>query len=632
MPTNQLIKLIIDTSRDNQLPAEERARELIDEGANTNECLLIAASYHRTEFIRWLIVYGKADVNFKGEYNRTSLFKATSEAWNYQYDPSCIRLLLDHGANPDLYTEDGQSPLSVTDNLELIKLLLEYRADPNHKDSEEMTCLMKNVGNPLIVECLLQHGAKPDLKNSEGQTALMLAIEIEQLDTISSLLTHNSSIEICDKDNQTAPQYALRRCRGNIFTMLCYYAPGIEGCYEMEMLPLLYLERFKKPLPKDINEIKNHRSPLMEAVEADDCPLVEKLIRAGADVTLRANDGTAAIDYVKSAEMLRLLFQNKAQITTSPASSSLVNFRNPIITIIERKNRSLLEEYLKNEQALAIINKSSYSMHTYGSTPLATALKLASNYPDNRDYVEFVRLLLAAGADPLQKTDGRSIFLTPCSPELKELMTQALESHLKKTIEDHNLDKFRMMLVNTDYLEKSFILLDTYKDSLIPYDGTSQNQQAYQAWMNSQIFIYQAFDCIHEHAVSKGWVCNLTIYNDYQSKARHFFRSHIIQSLSILIPVPLTDEWVLASGIILKMIQNGQITVIPELLIREKKLSAEREQLLLHIIKTLKQCLNELSQLKITGYQTQDAWNIVKEYIENILPVPEHDSPGMSIS
>ncbi|KTD35575.1 Ankyrin repeats (3 copies) [Legionella moravica] len=632
MPTNQLKKLIMDTSRDNQLPAEERAKELMDEGANANECLLIAASYHRIEFIRWLIVYGKADVNFTGEYNRTPLIKATSEAWHYQYDPGCIRLLLDHGANPDLYTEDGQSPLLVTDNLELIKLLLEYRADPDHQDSEKMTCLMKNVGNPLIVECLLQHGAKPDLQNSEGQTALMLAIEIEQLDTISLLLTHNSSIDICDKDNQTAPHYALRRCRGNIFTMLCNYAPGIEGRYEMEMLPLLYHERFNKPLPKDINEIKNHRSPLIKAVEADDCPLVEKLIRAGADVNLRTNCRTAAIDYVKSAEILRLLFQHNAQITIPSASSSSVNYRNPIITIIGRKNRSLLEEYLKNDQAKAIINKSSYSMHTSGSTPLATALELASTYPDNQDYVEFVRLLLEAGADPLQKTDGRSIFLTPCSPELKELMTQALESRLNKTIEDHNLDKFRMMLVNTDYLEKSFILLDTYKDSLIPYDGTSQNQQAYQVWMNSQIFIYQAFYCIHEHAVSKGWACNLIIYNEYQSKACHFFRSHIIQSLSNLIPVPLTDEWVLASGIILKMIQNRQITVIPEARIREQKLSAEREQLLLHIIKTLNQSLNELSQLKITGYQTQDAWNIVKEYIEHILPEPEHDSPGMSMS
>ncbi|MGQ3892331.1 ankyrin repeat domain-containing protein [Legionella sp. CNM-4043-24] len=632
MHTDKLKNLIAETSHDNQLPAEERARELIDAGADTGECLLSAASYHRIEFMRWLIEYGKADVNFTDYYNRTPLLKAISDASRYQNDPGCIQLLLEHGAAPNIYEKYGNSPLLATNNFELIRLLLQYRADPNHQDYKGTTCLMNNIKNPRTVECLLQHEANPDLQNSKGQTALMLAIEMGQLDTIALLLAHTRSIEICDKDNQTAAQYALRCGRRDVFAMLCNRFPEIEGLYEEEMVQLLYRERFQKPLPIDVNEIKNNMSPLMEAVKADDCLLVEKLLRAEANVNLRARNGAAAIDYVNSAEMVRLLFQYDAEITYSRGSFSVM-YTNPISEIIWKKNVTLLEEYLKNKQARAIINHCSYDNFSYESTPLAEALKLARNYPDNPDYVAFVRLLLEAGADPLQRINGHSIFLTPCSEELNDLMNQAIKSDLKKTIEDHNLDKLKMIVESTGYWGTGLQYLSTYKNSIVPFDKASQNQEAYQVWLSSQLFIYQAFYFMHNLAASEGLVKSLTTFNNYQSQARHLFKSHMIHSLSNLIPVPMTEEWTLASEIILKMIQAGEMTGWPQYRIRQMQLSAEREQLLLHSVDSMCQCVNELSKLEITGYQQQDAWNIMKEYIETILPIPEqHDSPGMSMS
>lgn len=44
------------------------------------------------------------------------------------------RLLLDHGANPNLKSKDGLTPLMEAHSRELVKLLAEYGADPNVTD------------------------------------------------------------------------------------------------------------------------------------------------------------------------------------------------------------------------------------------------------------------------------------------------------------------------------------------------------------------------------------------------------------------------------------------------------------------------------------------------------------------
>jgi ankyrin repeat protein len=55
-----------------------------------------------------------------------------------------VKLLLEHGADPNTQDEYGDTPLhwaAFGDNVEVVKLLLEYGADPTVKDKDGRTPL-----------------------------------------------------------------------------------------------------------------------------------------------------------------------------------------------------------------------------------------------------------------------------------------------------------------------------------------------------------------------------------------------------------------------------------------------------------------------------------------------------------
>ena len=94
-----------------------------------------------------------------------------------------IRLLLDYNADPNLTDYEGETalamaiPLDTLDNESIVKTLLEYNADPNLQNVNGNTPLIKaTIFNQIyIVHLLLDNGADPFMKNIRGDTALDLA-------------------------------------------------------------------------------------------------------------------------------------------------------------------------------------------------------------------------------------------------------------------------------------------------------------------------------------------------------------------------------------------------------------------------------------------------------------------------
>ena len=154
---------------------------LIDAGANVN-----ARTRELPPARRWL--YSLNDVSWVDFTGQTPFLRAALSA-----DTTTMRLLVEHGADPNLPTLAGTTPLmaaagvnwvvaqtyteSVPARLDAVKLCLELGADVNATNSMGLTALLgaANRGSNDIIELLVERGARLDIKDKEGRTPLRWA-------------------------------------------------------------------------------------------------------------------------------------------------------------------------------------------------------------------------------------------------------------------------------------------------------------------------------------------------------------------------------------------------------------------------------------------------------------------------
>ena len=108
-------------------------------------------------------------------------------------DVTLMRLLLEHGADPNLGTNDGATPLmaaagvnwvvaqtysrSDKEYLEAATLCLERGNDVNAVNSQGFTAMhgAANRGFDAMIKLLAEHGAKLDVKDKQGRTPMTFA-------------------------------------------------------------------------------------------------------------------------------------------------------------------------------------------------------------------------------------------------------------------------------------------------------------------------------------------------------------------------------------------------------------------------------------------------------------------------
>lgn len=156
-------------------------RLLIDKGANVN-----ARTRELPPPRRWL--YSLNDVSWVDFTGQTPFLRAALSA-----DTTAMKLLLERGADPNLPTLAGTTPLmaaagvnwvvaqtyteSVQARYDAVALCLELGADVNAANSMGLTALLGavNRGSNDIIELLVKRGARVDVKDKEGRTALRWA-------------------------------------------------------------------------------------------------------------------------------------------------------------------------------------------------------------------------------------------------------------------------------------------------------------------------------------------------------------------------------------------------------------------------------------------------------------------------
>jgi uncharacterized protein len=159
----------------------EFIERLLDAGADVN-----ARTRDVPPSRRWL--YSLGDVSWVDFTGQTPFLRAALSG-----DTTTMRLLQGHGADPNLPTSAGTTPLmaaagvnwvvaqTYTESpealIEAIELCLALGADVNAANSMGLTALLgaANRGSNDIIELLVEHGARLDVADREGRTALRWA-------------------------------------------------------------------------------------------------------------------------------------------------------------------------------------------------------------------------------------------------------------------------------------------------------------------------------------------------------------------------------------------------------------------------------------------------------------------------
>ena len=163
-------------------------------GWKKNTLLHSATTDGIIDAMRWLLNHG-ADANIRSDNSWTPLHAAASHA-----QIECVQVLLDHNANTNIQLDvHGYTPLYLAidrreDALDVVRLLLEHGADPNLYKNSYFSPLhyASFLGRRETVRLLLSYGAQVDAKNYRGLTPFQGAASHGHREIMKLLLEHGA--------------------------------------------------------------------------------------------------------------------------------------------------------------------------------------------------------------------------------------------------------------------------------------------------------------------------------------------------------------------------------------------------------------------------------------------------------
>ena len=174
--------------------------------------IVLASEKDYTDIVSALIQRGanpdKPDLNT----SETALIKAVR---NQNLDT--ITVLLNAGANPNLGTNQGLTPLDLAIDLkneDLATLLLSSGATNGINKGNLFLYVFKK--NPIGVNIMLSGGMSPNVTDEDNNTPLIIAAANGDLESIKSLISYRAEVNVKNKHGMTPLLYAVKGKYWNI--------------------------------------------------------------------------------------------------------------------------------------------------------------------------------------------------------------------------------------------------------------------------------------------------------------------------------------------------------------------------------------------------------------------------------
>lgn len=123
-------------------------------------------------------------------------------------DLNTVRYQLKKGVNAKAKNDTGQTPLHVTQDLAILKLLISSGADVNATDGDGMTPMFNKEIE--LMKVLIEAGADIHHKSNKGNTILIWFSYSGYLEGIQYIVSLGADVNVTNIDGQTAYDIAER--------------------------------------------------------------------------------------------------------------------------------------------------------------------------------------------------------------------------------------------------------------------------------------------------------------------------------------------------------------------------------------------------------------------------------------
>ncbi len=221
-----------------------------------------------------------------------------------------VKALLKGGANPNLADEGiGHTPLMRAIDMqfpEIVKVLLEAKADPNAVAKDGKTCLLMAIGSqkPEILQALIDAGADVKKKLPEDNSLVLETVQFggeTAVDMIKILAKAGAELNLSNAA-YTPLVYALNQENAKLTQALLDAGADPNAPTSSGKLPIQevlsnadLLGRLLKAKADPNKELEYDGSPLLQAIRDGNADVVKVLLENGADPRKAGKDGVAPL-------------------------------------------------------------------------------------------------------------------------------------------------------------------------------------------------------------------------------------------------------------------------------------------------------------------------------------------------
>jgi ankyrin repeat protein len=230
----------------------------------SQSCLVCQVSKGNYGVSAWLIMIG-ADLDRPDEFGQTPLIHSVSRKQYW-----LTKLLIFSGANVEFKDKATiTSPLGVAiyqGDIELIKFLLEHKADPNRIATGVLPLRIALKNKRIdIAKLLLEYGADPNKRDTVGMTPLLYESRWGNVNTVDFLISNKADVNVASNNNETPVYYAVANGKKDILISLLANGAKVGG-----------------NIPTEIKKTTNIETPLMAATRLNNEEIKQILIDNGA--------------------------------------------------------------------------------------------------------------------------------------------------------------------------------------------------------------------------------------------------------------------------------------------------------------------------------------------------------------